>query len=289
MKALETLTGWIIYGFVILFTLACFIPFWMILIDSFATEHSLSTQGYQLFPTEFSLDAYKYLFSGKQVFRSYGVTVTVTVIGTALAVLISSAYAYALAHPRVKYRSIMSFLTYFTMIFGTGLVGFYLLIANWLGLKDSIWALILPYLLNPFYTFILVSFYRTIPYELNEAATVEGANDIFIFFKIAWPLAIPAIACNSLFNALHYWNDWWLALLFIDDTKLHPLQIMIRQMISNINAQAYIAGDTSYTAVIPAYGVQLATVCVTIGPILLFYPFIQKYFVKGLTIGAVKG
>jgi putative aldouronate transport system permease protein len=289
LKALENYTTCLIYGFVILFTLACFLPFWMILIDSFASEVSIQKHGYQLFPTEFSLDAYKYLFNGKQVFRSYGVTVTVTVVGTVLAVLISSMYAYILAHPRVKYKNIMSFLTYFTMIFGSGLVGFYLLIANWLGLKDSIWALILPYLLNPFYTFILVSFYRTIPYELNEAATVDGANDFFIFFRIIWPLSIPAIACTSLFNALHYWNDWWLALLFIDNTKLHPLQIMIRQLISNINAQAYIGGETAYNTVIPSFGVQLATVCVTIGPILLFYPLIQKYFVKGLTIGAVKG
>lgn len=290
MNFLDKWFTWFIYGFIILFTLICFIPFWMIIIGSFASESSIQTNGYQLFPSEFSLYSYEYLLAGKQVFISYGVTLIVTIAGTALAVLITAMYAYVLAHPKVKYRKIMAFLTYFTMIFGAGLVGFYILISSWLGLKDSIWSLILPYLLNPFFAFILVSFYRTIPYELNEAATVDGANDIYIFFKIIWPVAVPAIATTSLFYALQYWNDWYLALLFIDDHKLHPLQIMIRQLISNINAQAYVAGsNTVYSTPIPSRGVQLATVCLTIGPIILFYPFIQKYFVKGLTVGAVKG
>ncbi|CAH0121795.1 MULTISPECIES: carbohydrate ABC transporter permease [unclassified Paenibacillus] len=290
MNFLDKCFTWFIYGFIVLFTLICFIPFWMIIIGSFASESSIQTNGYQLFPSEFSLYSYEYLLAGKQVFTSYGVTLIVTIAGTALAVLITAMYAYVLAHPKVKYRKIMAFLTYFTMIFGAGLVGFYILISSWLGLKDSIWSLILPYLLNPFFAFILVSFYRTIPYELNEAATVDGANDIYIFFKIIWPVAVPAIATTSLFYALQYWNDWYLALLFIDDHTLHPLQIMIRQLISNINAQAYVAGsNTVYSTPIPSRGVQLATVCLTIGPIILFYPFIQKYFVKGLTVGAVKG
>jgi putative aldouronate transport system permease protein len=278
-----------IYIFLALFAIACFVPFWVVIIGSFTSEGSLRTNGFQLYPGEWSLYAYEYLLSGNQIFRSYGITITVTIVGMVLAVLTSSMFAYVLSHPKVKYRNIMAFLTYFTMLFGAGLVGFYILISNWLHLKDSIWALILPYLLNPFYTFILVSFFRTVPYEIQEAATVDGANDIRTFFQIIWPISTPAIATICLFYALLYWNDWWLALLFIDDYKLHPLQMMIRQLISSIDAASYVDSSTTITQSIPAYGVQLATVCLTIGPIVFFYPFIQKYFVKGLTIGSVKG
>ncbi|MBB6670737.1 carbohydrate ABC transporter permease [Cohnella nanjingensis] len=279
-----------IYAFTGLFALICVLPFWLVLINSFAAESSIKQHGYQLIPKAFSLNAYQYLAHGKQIASSYLVSTTVTVAGTVLAVLITAMYAYVLAHPKVKYRNVMSFLTYFTMIFGAGLVGFYILIANWLHLKDSLGALILPYLLNPFFAFIMVSFFRTLPYEINEAATVDGANDLSIFFRIIIPISKPVIATVGLFYALQYWNDFFLALLFIDDYKLHPLQMMIRQLISNINIGAYVGGSqTTYSQPLPTYGVQLATVCVTIGPVFLLYPMIQKYFVKGITIGALKG
>lgn len=280
----------IIYLFLSVFTLVCFIPFWLILVNSFATEASVVNFGYQLIPRELTVEAYNFLFSGRQVFRSYGVTLFVTTLGTSLAVLITTMYAYFISHKKVKYRNIFSFMTYFTMIFGAGLVGFYLMIAVWLGLKDNILALILPYVLNPFYAFILVSFFRELPYEIYESANVDGANDILIFFKIIWPISTPVIATVVLFYALQYWNDWWLALLFIDNYKLHPLQIMIRQLVSQINAASYVAGShTVYTKQIPSNTMQFAIVCVTIGPIVFMYPFVQKYFIKGITIGSVKG
>jgi len=278
------------YAVLIAFALFCFIPFWIVFINSFADESILQTAGYQLLPGKFSLDAYEFLLSGKQVFRSYGITILVTIAGTTLGVLVTAAYAYTLSHRKVKYRNILSFLTFLTMLFGAGLVGFYMLIANWLHLKDSLWALILPYLLNPFYAFILVSYYRTLPYELNEAATVDGANDLYIFFRMIWPISLPAIATVSLFYALQYWNDWYLSLLFIDNYKMLPLQMMIRQLMSNLNVAAYVSGSqTQYNVVVPTYGMQLAIVCVTIGPIVFVYPFIQRFFIKGLTLGSVKG
>lgn len=280
----------LMYGVLGAFALFCFIPFWIVFINSFADESLLQTAGYQLLPSKFSLHAYKFLLSGKQVFLSYGITIIVTIAGTALGVLLTAAYAYTLSHRKVKYRNILSFLTFLTMLFGAGLVGFYMLIANWLHLKDSVWALILPYLLNPFYAFILVSYYRTLPYELNEAATVDGANDLYIFFRIIWPIALPVIATVSLFYALQYWNDWYLSLLFIDNHKMLPLQMMIRQLMSNLNVMAYVSGSqTQYNVVVPTYGMQLAIVCVTIGPIVFVYPFIQRFFIKGLTLGSVKG
>lgn len=280
----------LMYSFVTLFILFCFVPFWLVVINSFASESSLQVNGYQFIPSEFSFYSYSYLFQSDQLLSSYGVTLFVTIVGTALAVFVTATYAYVLAHRKVKYRNIMSFLTYLTMIFGAGLVGSYILIANWLGLKDTLWALILPTLLNPFFAFILVAFYRTIPYELNEAATIDGANDLTIFYKVIWPVAVPSVASITLFYALYYWNDWFHALLYIDDYKLHPLQIMLRQLMSSLNMESYLSGGAGISdVVVPTLGVQLATVCVTIGPIILFYPFVQKYFVKGLTIGAVKG
>jgi multiple sugar transport system permease protein/putative aldouronate transport system permease protein len=184
----------------------------------------------------------------------------------------------------------MAFFTYFTMIFGSGLVGFYILMVNWLHLKDTLWAMILPYVLNPFFAFIFVSFFRELPHEINESATVDGAREFRIFFRIILPISTPVLATISLFYALQYWNDWWLALLFIDDSRLHPLQIMIRQLISNLNVAAYVSGaNGSYNVSVPSNVVQLATVCLTIGPIVFVYPFVQRYFVQGLTVGAVKG
>lgn len=279
-----------IYVFVGLFALLCFIPFWLVVINSFAAESSIKLHGMQLFPKDFSLYAYQFTMAGKQIASSYMVTILVTVTGTCLAVWMTSMYAYVLAHRKVKYRNILSFMTYFTMVFGAGLVGFYILIANTLGLKDSLWALILPYMLNPFFAFIMVSFFRTLPYEINEAATIDGANDLSIFFRIIVPISKPVIATVSLFYALQYWNDFYLALLFIDNHNLHPLQIMIRQIISNVNINSYVGGSqTNYSQAVPTYGVQLATVCLTIGPIIFLYPFVQRFFVKGITIGALKG
>jgi putative aldouronate transport system permease protein len=280
----------VVYGIVTLFTLVCLLPFWVIVIGSFATESSFVKNGYQLWPDEFSLEAYTFLLQGDQILRSYLNTILITTLGTVIAVLITATFAYVLANRKVKYRNIMAFLTYFTIVFGSGLVGFYILVVNWLDLKDSIWAMILPYVLNPFYAFIFVSFFRQLPYEINESATIDGAREFRIFFNIILPISTPVIATISLFYALNYWNDWWLALLFIDDYKLHPLQIMIRQLISNINVASYVSGASgSYNVSVPANVVQLATVCLTIGPIVFVYPFVQRYFVQGLTIGAVKG
>ncbi|MCY9670725.1 carbohydrate ABC transporter permease [Paenibacillus alginolyticus] len=277
------------YVLIVLFSLVCVIPFWIVLVDSFASEASFLQYGYQLIPSAWSLDAYKYLLVGGQFLTSYKNSLVITIAGTVLAVTITSMFAYVLAHPKVKYRDVLSFLTYLAMVLGGGLVGFYMMVANWLHLKDSLWALILPYILNPFYAFILVAFYKSLPYEINEAATIDGAGDIRLFYKIILPISTPVIATVSLFYAIQYWNDWYLSLLFIDNYKLHPLQLMIRQLISNLNVSAYVGGGASYQVTAPTSAIQLATVCLTIGPIVLLYPFLQKYFVKGITIGAVKG
>lgn len=275
--------------FVLLFTLFAFIPFWLVVINSFASEANIARYGFELWPKQFSLDAYRYIFRGNQVYYSYRNTLIIVGIGTPLAVVVTAMYAYVLAHPKVRYGRQLSFLTYFTMIMGTSMVGTYILISTWLGLRNSLWALILPRLINPFYAFILVASYRGIPLEIYDSAALDGANDWRTFFQIILPISIPALATVTLFFALYYWNDWWLALMFIDDYKMHPLQMMIRSLISSITASSYLAAENMSDIAIPTNAVKMAIVCITTGPIILVYPFVQKYFVKGITVGAVKG
>lgn len=275
-----------VYIFIGLFALLCFIPFYLIYVDSFANE-SVLAKGLTFIPKNFSLDAYKFLFSSDQIYRSFGISVFITVVGTTLSVLITSMYAYVASHKKIKYKNFLSFYIYFTMLFTPGLVGYYLLVTRWLHMKNSIWALIIPGLFSVWNAFLFSSFFRMLPYELYEAAEIDGANDIFIFFRIICPVSKPIIATVVLFNALGYWNDWFNALLFVDNSRMHPLQMLIRTIIGNASAASTIPIPPG--TAIPTYGVQLATICVTIGPIIMLYPFLQKYFVKGITIGAVKG
>lgn len=275
--------------FVALFTLFCFVPFWLVVINSFASEANIARNGFQLWPKEFSLDAYTYVFKGKQVYYSYRNTLMIVGVGTPLAVMITAMYAYVLAHPKVRYGRQLSFLTYFTMIMGTSMVGFYILLSTWMGMRDSLWALILPRLINPFYAFILVAAYRGVPHEIYDSAALDGANDWRVFFQIVLPITVPALATVTLFFALFYWNDWWLALLFIDNYKMHPLQMMIRSLIASITASSYLAAENMTDIAIPTNAVKMAVVCITVGPVILVYPFVQKFFVKGITVGAVKG
>lgn len=291
-NAIRTSTGERIYLTVCFLVLACFfvaclLPFYLIIINSLVPAMDLSRGGFQLWPKTFSLDGYRYVLGNGKVFTNYLVSITVTVCGTALATIVTAMFAYGLAHPRVKYRYKLSFLTYIPMIMGSGLVGFYLLVVSVLHINDTLLALILPYVLSPFNTFIMVSHFRGLPYELTEAAYIDGAHDGFVFFKVVWPMSVIPTVTIMLFYALGYWNDWWLANLFITHTELKPLQILIRNIISRQQMAAIMGSSANF--VMQPLTVQLVTVCITIGPILLVYPFVQKYFVQGITVGAVKG
>jgi len=278
----------IVYVFLSVFAFVCVFPFWVVVLNSFTPEPIIARNGFQVLPSVLTLDAYKYLMRGPQLATSYQVTLTIVFLGTVAATIISAMFAYTIAHPRVKHRNILAFITYFAMLFGRPLVGFYILIVNTLGIKNTLLALTLPYLINPFFVFILVATFREFPFELSESAQIDGASDMRIFFIIAIPITLPSIATIALFYALLFWNDWWLALLFIDVAKLHPLQMMLRQLIAQVNATRYVAG-TVELGPIPSNSLRMAVVCMTIGPILLMYPFIQRFFVKGIAIGAVKG
>lgn len=243
--------------------------------------------GYHMIPKKVSLDAYRTIFASSTFYRAYAVTIFVTVVGTVLSLLITSGVSYAVSVKSLKYKGTIMFLIWITMLFSGGLVPWYILISKYLHMNNSLWVMIVPALVNPWYMFLLRNFFMTIPESLAESAKIDGANDIYILFKIILPLSLPALATIGLFYSLDFWNEWFKAILFIDDPRKYPLQSIIVRIISSLNFtnQMYTKGAVS----VPAYTIRMATVTVTIGPIVFLYPFIQKYFVKGLTVGAVKG
>ncbi|MGO4269158.1 carbohydrate ABC transporter permease [Paenibacillus sp. TAF58] len=278
------------YIIIAVFSVYCFVPFYAVVASSFTTEAEIVKNGYMLLPKKFSLEAYKLIFQDNTIFRAYGVTMFVTLVGTALSMLFTSALAYAISAKTVKYRNAIAFYVYFTLLFHGGLVTSYLLISKYLGMKDSIWVLIIPGMISAWNMFLLRNFFATIDESLSESAKIDGANDAFILVRIILPISLPAIATIGLFYALGYWNNWFNALLYINDQHKYPLQYLIQRIMNNLDYINQVAPDANIpNYIVPAITVRLATTIVTIGPIVLLYPFLQKYFVKGLLVGAVKG
>ena len=274
----------------ILFALCCLVPFIIALSASFTDELDLAREGYGFFPGEFSTSAYRMLFQTKQIFQSYGVSIFVTVVGTALSLLATVLLAYPLSTGKLKYAGKLNFFVYFTMLFSGGLIPSYMLISRYLGMKDSIWVLIIPVLINPWNMFLLRNFFSSIPDSLAESARIDGANDARILFQIILPCAVPALATVGLFYALAYWNNWFQAMLYIDRNHLQPLQMMIMKMLRNIDFMTQMAGQMGVNSVdLPSTTMKMATAMVTIGPIVLVYPFVQRYFTSGIMVGSVKG
>ena len=248
-------------------------------------------KGYSIFPRNFTLLAYKYIMADPtQISRAYAVTIIVTLTGTVLSLVISSCLAYVLSRKDFPHRGHISLYLFFTMLFNGGLVPSYIIVAQVLNLKDNIFALILPYLIVPFYVLLLRTYFSEIPFSLVESAKIEGASEINILFRIILPLSLPAIATVGLFIVLQYWNDWWLALLYIDNANLNPLQYMLYLVMQNLNAMRLspLQGQIS-TAALPGENARMAMAVLAIGPIIFAFMFVQKYFVSGLTVGAVKG
>lgn len=284
--------NWVAYGTVSVFMLLCLYPLMLMLSSSFSTEKEIIKLGYSVWPREFTLDTYKYLFrsGGEWIMSSYLVTIFVTVAGTVCSMLITAMLAYALSSKKLKYRNRISMYCYFTMLFNGGLVPWYILIVNYYELTNTLAALIVPYLLNVFFLFVMRSYFDTIPEPLLESARIDGASEIYIFARIMIPMALPGIATISLFYAIQYWNDWWLSLLFIRDDELYPLQYRLYNLLSNTQALASNMSESSADKIaLPTVTVKAAITMITIAPILMVFPFIQRFFVKGLMIGAVKG
>lgn len=283
-----------VIGYVSLTFLAvlCILPFILIISSSLTEESKITMDGYQFFPTVFSVEPYKILFKyPEQMIRAYTVTLAVTAIGTSVGLFLTAMTAYCLSRKDFKWRNHFSFFFFFTTLFSGGLVPWYLLIVNYLHMKDTPLALIIPLLLNVFYIIVMKSFMSNIPEAITESAKIDGAGDFLIFLRLILPLSKPALATIGLFLALGYWNDWYNALLFVSDDKLMPLQYYLYKMLGNMDGmrKAMMGSGAVVTTSLPTEGLKMAMTIVASGPILLAYPFIQKYFVKGLTIGAVKG
>ncbi|MGO4179829.1 carbohydrate ABC transporter permease [Paenibacillus sp. MCAF9] len=272
--------------------LLCIVPFILILSSSLTDESKIVVDGFQLFPSEFSLEAYKILFKyPDQMINAYIVTIAVTAIGTIAGLFLTSMTAYCLSRKDFKWRNHFSFYFFFTTLFSGGLVPWYLLIVNYLHMKDTALALIVPLLFNVFYIIVMKSFMSGIPEAITESAKIDGAGDFLIFMRLILPLSKPALATIGLFLALGYWNDWYNALLFISNEKLMPLQYYLYKMLGNMDGmrKAMMGSGAVVTTSLPTEGLKMAMTIVASGPILIAYPFVQKYFVRGLTIGAVKG
>lgn len=276
------------YGLIILLTLACLMPFVMMLSGSFSTEKEILIHGFSLFPQGFTLDAYRTILSvpGK-ISNAYLVTAAVTLIGTAMGLMLVSLSGYVLSRPDFQYRNAVSFYIYFTTLFSGGTIPWYIVTTQMLHLKNSIWALIIPIIMSPFNIFLFKNFLRSIPNDIMESARMDGAGEFRIFSSMILPLSKPALAAIGLFMALTYWNDWFRASLLVSREELYPLQYLLFRMMSNAKEIAN-AGDMN-TGAIPTETMKLSMAIITTGPVLLFYPFAQKYFVSGLTIGGVKG
>jgi putative aldouronate transport system permease protein len=282
------------YTVVILFTVFCFLPFYLLVISSFTDQQVLQLDGYSLWPRKFSIEAYKWVLNGKPVLVGYQVSTFVTVVGTFLSVALMSGVAYALSVKKFKFRNELAFYIYFTMIFSGGLIPWFIT-CRALGLYDNIWALIVPMLMNPWWIFILRNYFNGLPGEIMESAVIDGASDWTILTRIVLPLSMPVLATTALFVAVGYWNDWWHGVILLDFAEFRPLQVIILRIINSIRAirQAMAMEGGSSLAIssaqIPAKSIRMAIVVVTIGPIILLYPFVQRYFIKGLTVGSVKG
>lgn len=280
------------YGFVGLFALVCLYPLVLILSVSFSSEQAVARNGYSILPMSPTWDTYKYIFvnSGMKILKSYGVTIFITVAGTTGALLLTSLIAFSLSVKKLKYRNVLAFISNFTIIFSAGLIPWYMVSVNYYGLKDSILALILPSIFSVWNMFLMRTYFASISTSLYEAAEMDGANYFTIYMRIALPLSKTALLTVGLMYALQYWNDWWHALIFIQDQDLFPLQYYLYNILSNVNAvsSGRIPSGASGSITLPAETVKMAVTVITIGPIIFLYPFVQKYFVHGIMAGAVK-
>ena len=274
-----------------LLTLFCTLPFWLILSGSFTSQDSILTDGYRLLPKIFSLAAYQFLFKAPEdMLHAYGVTIFVTAVGTFSSMIVTSMAAYVLSSRDFTYRNTVSFFFYFTTVFGGGLVPWYIFNMKYLHFKNNYISLILPTLVNVTYLLILKSYMANIPEAVFESARLDGANDWTIYRRIALPLSKAGLATVGLFIALNYWNDWYAAMLYIDDDRMYPLQYYLNDILNKSQGMMNAAARAGIpSAQVPSEPVKLAMTVVATGPIVLLYPFLQKYFVKGVTIGAVKG
>ena len=273
--------------------LLCVIPVCYTATISFTDELTLAREGYRLIPSKWSMDAYRYILrTPGQILRAYGVSFAVTSAGTAVSLLFTSMLAYVIVRRDYVFSRVLSFMLTFTLLFNAGMVANYIMVTRFYGLKDTYFALIMPYIILPWHVFLMKGFLSDINFALIEAAKLDGCGETGIFFHIIVPISKPAFATVGLLIAFTYWNDWWLAMLYIESPSLTPLQYMLYRIMNSIQ---YLTSGLASHAVsadvgrLPSETARMAMCVLASWPMLFVFPFFQKYFVKGLTVGAVKG
>lgn len=291
-SAKDRWVGVVAHLFVGLFALMCLYPLLLTVSVSFTPEGLIARNGYRLIPEEFSLDTYRYIFahSGKRILLSYGVTIFISVVGTLSAMLVTCMIGYAISLKELRYRNAIAFFCNFTIIFSAGLVPWYVVCVNWYHLQNNILALILPSMFSVWNMFLMRTYFSAISPSLYDAAKIDGAGQMTIFFRIAMPLSKTALLTVGLMYVLSYWNDWWNALMFITERDLYPLQYYLYSIVSNVNAisSGRIPAGAAANIRLPSETVKMAVTLITIGPIIFLYPFVQRYFVRGIMTGSVK-
>ncbi|WP_054023150.1 carbohydrate ABC transporter permease [Bacillus sp. FJAT-28004] len=272
----------------ILFAVLAMLPFLYIVFNSFMSSEEFARRGVVFFPKEFSLDAYRYIFSTNTIVRSLLNTIFITLAGTAINIIFTSLMAYPLSRRELHGRRPIMLMIIFSMLFSGGMIPAFLVVKA-LGLMNSLWALLLPGAISAFNLIILKNFFQQMPDGIEEAAKIDGCNDVGILIKIVLPLSLPAIATFSLFYAVGHWNSFFTAILYINDTAKWPIQVLLRQVVIMAEGGIGDASQMSESLAIPAQSVKMAVITVSTLPILMVYPFLQKHFAKGVLLGSVKG
>lgn len=279
------------YAFITLYAVCCIIPFLIIVSSSFTSEAVIRAEGVQLFPKDITLEAYKMVTKSGGIWKSYALTIIMTLVGTTLGLSIISMTGYALQRKDFHFRNAISFYIYFTSLFSAGLAPYYLLMTQTYHLQDSYLAVLLPLLMSPWLIILMKNFVKAIPHEITESGKIDGAGDMKIFVSLILPMLKPALATIGLFLALGYWNEWYQSSLFLGSkVAVKPLQYTLYEVVNKIDAlKNSVAGQFVNIADIPQESVKMANAVLATGPIVLLYPFVQRYFISGITVGAVKG
>lgn len=293
MKRNQSRREYIVMAIFAVVSLVFLIPFAMVIAISFSQESDIVREGYKLFPTNVTLDAYRYMFRNPtQLLTGYKITIIVTIVGTIVGVIMMTMCAYCLVRKNFKYRRYVMFYLFFTMLFHGGLVPSYILITQYLKLADTITVLIMQGLVNVFHIVLLRTYFQSVPHVLFEAARIDGANEFTIYLKILLPMSKPAIATVALMGALVRWNDWNTPMLYINKESLTPLSYVLYKTMADLQFMASnmknLPETFINTADLPAETSRMAMCVLGAGPMLFVFPFFQKYFVSGLTVGAVK-
>lgn len=279
------------YVFITIYAICCIVPFLIIIGSSFTNEAVIRAEGVQLWPKDFSLEAYKMVAKSGGIWKSYILTIVLTLVGTSLGLSFISMTGYALQRKDFPFRNAISFFIYFTSLFQAGLAPYYLLMTQTYHLKDSYLAVLLPLLMSPWLIILMKNFVKSIPHEITESGKIDGAGDFKIFTALILPMLKPALATIGLFLALGYWNEWYQSSLFLSSkVDVKPLQFTLYEIVNKVDAlKQSVAGQFINLADIPQESVKMANAVLATGPIVLLYPFVQKYFISGITVGAVKG